>query len=445
MQEASKKQDVARGGAVGSGAIGRTAMTNTTASNAALTNAAVSRGAIAKQSASNSALVKSITHLLKDIKNGRIQVRWPDGSTTEHGQGGQRVDVVMHSTSPIKQLFFDGHNGFADAYFQGHWSCSDLTALFGIVMHNEALFSGTLPGKWLARIKNVFHHFSKRNSIAGSKRNISFHYDLGNDFYKLWLDPSMSYSSALYEQSNDQGKLSLEQAQLNKLERITSLLKPKTDAQVLEIGCGWGALGNHLVINADCNVHGVSLAQTQLDYANRRYVDPRLTFEFRDYRDISGRYDHIVSIEMFEAVGMAYWNTYFDKLSELLTDTGTALLQVITIDEDRFEGYRKKPDFIQRYVFPGGMLPTKTHLSELADSAGFDIVETQWFGASYAETLRQWKNTFEESLDEVRALGYDEAFIRLWRYYLSYCEIGFMVESTDVGLVLLTKKNGSTS
>jgi len=308
-------------------------------------------------------------------------------------------------------------------------------------MHNEAVFSATLPGKWLARIKNVYHHFSKRNSIAGSKKNISFHYDLGNDFYNLWLDPSMSYSSAIFEDNNTD----LEQAQITKLQRISSLLKPGKDSQVLEIGCGWGALGNHLATSADCNVHGVSLAQTQLDYANHRYVDPRLSFEFRDYRDINGRYDKIVSIEMFEAVGMAYWNTYFQKLSTLLTDNGSVVLQVITIDEDRFEGYRKKPDFIQRYVFPGGMLPTKTHLHELADSAGFEVAETQWFGASYAETLRQWRETFEESLDEVRALGYDEAFIRMWRYYLSYCEIGFMVGSTDVGLVLLNKKDGTPS
>ena len=304
---------------------------------------------------------------------------------------------------------------------------------------NEALFSGTLAGKWLARIKNVFHHISKRNSIAGSKRNISFHYDLGNEFYKLWLDSSMTYSSALYQNN----KLSLEQAQQDKLERITSLLNPSFDSRVLEIGCGWGALGNHLVSNTDCSLQGVSLSRTQLEYANEHYDHPRLKFDYQDYRDVEGRFDHIVSIEMFEAVGMAYWSTYFKKLSALLTDNGSVLLQVITIEEDRFEGYRKTPDFIQRYVFPGGMLPTKTHLHDLAKSAGFDIVETQWFGSSYAETLRQWRNTFEESLDDIKALGYDEAFIRLWRYYLSYCEIGFMHGSTDVGLVQLSKSNGT--
>lgn len=431
MQERSNEQDVPSNAAASNGMV----------SSGVVSSCVVNNGVVSKRYASNHPLVMSVTHLLKHVKNGRIQVRWPDGTSTVHGQGGQRVDVVMHNTKPIKQLFFNGHNGFADAYFQGHWSCSDLTALFGLVMHNEALFSGTLPGKWLARIKNVFRHLSRRNSIAGSKRNISFHYDLGNDFYKLWLDPSMSYSSALYEKV----EMSLEQAQLNKLQRISSLLSPGKDSQVLEIGCGWGALGNHLVTNSHCNVYGVSLAQTQLDYANRHYVNPRLSFEYRDYRDISGRYDHIVSIEMFEAVGMAYWDTYFEKLSELLTDTGSALLQVITIDEDRFESYRKKPDFIQRYVFPGGMLPTKNHLYELANSAGFDIVETEWFGASYAETLRQWRNTFDESLDEVKALGYDEPFVKLWRYYLSYCETGFNVGSTDVGLVLLSKKDGSKS
>jgi len=315
---------------------------------------------------SNHPLVMSLTHLLKEIKGGRIQVSWPDGLVTEHGQGGQRVDVIMHNTTPIKRLFLGGHNGFADSYFQGHWSCSDLTALFGIVMHNESVFSATLPGKWLARIKNVFHHLSKRNSLAGSKRNISYHYDLGNDFYQLWLDSSMTYSSALFEGDG----MSLEQAQRNKLDRILQLLNPSQGSKVLEVGCGWGALGHHLASNADCNVKGVSLSRSQLAYANSRYNDSRIEFMFEDYRDLQGEFDHIVSIEMFEAVGMAYWNTYFDKLSKLLTKDGSVLLQVITIAEDRFEGYRKKPDFIQRYVFPGGMLPTKTHLQELAHASG---------------------------------------------------------------------------
>ena len=312
MQEASDKQDVSTNG-VAKHVFSRV---------------------VGKDVAAKHPLVMSIAHLLKDLKNGRIEIRWPGGVTTGHGQGGQRVNLDMHNTTPIRELFFGGHNGFAESYFQGHWSCSDLPALFGIVMHNEDLFSGTLTGKWFARIKNVFHHVSNRNSISGSKRNISFHYDLGNDFYKLWLDSSMTYSAALYKDS----KMSLAQAQQDKLQRIASLLSPAQHSQVLEIGCGWGALGNHLVSHADCNLHGVSLSRSQLDYADQRYDDPRLTFEYRDYRDVDGRYDHIVSIEMFEAVGMAYWNTYFEKLSTLLTDTGSVLLQVITIDEDWFEG-----------------------------------------------------------------------------------------------------------
>jgi cyclopropane-fatty-acyl-phospholipid synthase len=397
--------------------------------------------AIAKKAGkSNNPLVISTTHLLKDLKEGRIKIRWPDAVETEHGQGGQCVFIEMHNTTPIRRLFFGGHNGFAESYFQGDWSCDDLTALFAIVMHNEALFSDTLTGKWLARIKNVFHHLSKRNSLAGSKRNISYHYDLGNSFYELWLDDSMTYSSGLFADD----EMSLAQAQQGKLERVGALLTPEPGSKVLEIGCGWGALGNHLVSTTDCDVVGVSLSQAQLDYARQRHSRAGLAFEFQDYRDLAGRFDHIVSIEMFEAVGMAYWNTYFKKLSALLNDKGSVLLQVITIDESRFERYRKTPDFIQRYVFPGGMLPTKTHLRELAEQSGFEIKQSQWFGASYATTLRRWKINFENSLDDVRAMGYDEAFIRLWRYYLSYCEIGFMRGTTDVGLVLLAKTEGTS-
>ncbi len=387
-------------------------------------------------------MVMSVRRLLKGLQNGRIDITWPDGSTTEHGHGGQRVSLALKNTIPIKSLFLGGHNGFAESYFKGHWSCSDLTALFAIVMDNENLFAGTLAGKWMPRIKNLFHHFSNRNSLKGSKRNIAYHYDLGNDFYELWLDKSMTYSSALFADE----QTSLEQAQEYKLQRIASMLNPAPGSQVLEIGCGWGALGNHLVANTQCRLHGVSLSQAQLDYASQRYNDPQLSFEYKDYRDIEGHHDHIVSIEMFEAVGMAYWNTYFEKLSALLRDDGSVLLQVITLDEHRFDGYRKTPDFIQRYVFPGGMLPTKTHLYELAARSGFEVNEAQWFGSSYAQTLRQWRNTFESSLEQVRALGYDEAFIRLWRYYLSYCEIGFKRGTTDVGLVLLSKAgNGLAS
>ncbi len=393
-----------------------------------------------KAGSSSNPLVISTSRLLKDLKDGRIKICWPDGLETEHGQGGQCVSLEMHNSIPIRRLFFGGHNGFAESYFQGHWSCDDLTALFAIVMRNEALFSNTLTGKWLARIKNVFHHFSKRNSLAGSKRNISFHYDLGNRFYELWLDDSMTYSSGLFVSE----EISLAQAQQEKLDRVSSLLAPKPGSKVLEIGCGWGALGNHLVSTNQCDVVGVSLSQAQLEYARRRHDRAGLAFEFQDYRDLSGRFDHIVSIEMFEAVGMAYWDTYFKKLATLLSEKGSVLLQVITIDESRFERYRKTPDFIQRYVFPGGMLPTKTHLQDLAKNSGFEIKQSHWFGASYATTLRRWKNNFEESLDEVRAMGYDEAFIRLWRYYLSYCEIGFMRGTTDVGLVLLSKPESAS-
>jgi cyclopropane-fatty-acyl-phospholipid synthase len=296
-------------------------------------------------------------------------------------------------------------------------------------------------GSWYAKLANVIKHNRNQNSLNGSRRNIEFHYDLGNNFYELWLDPTMSYSSAVFK-----GDESLEEAQHMKLDQVVQYLNPQAGAKVLEIGCGWGGMARKLATRASCHVEGISLSHEQLRYAREHNtvgikddVSGSTSFRHQDYRQVQGSYDHIVSIEMFEAVGEQYWSTYFSKLYELLERGGTAVLQVITIAEDRFEQYRSSPDFIQRYIFPGGMLPTKTHLLDLVNGAGLEIVQTDWFGQSYATTLRLWRDKFDHVSREVQGQGFDERFLRMWRYYLSYCETGFMFGRTDVGQLLITK------
>ena len=294
-----------------------------------------------------------------------------------------------------------------------------------------------MQGSLATRALNLFLHRRNRNTLSGSRRNIARHYDLGNEFYRLWLDDSMSYSSALYHQHGE----TLELAQQNKINRVISLLNPQHGSRVLEIGCGWGTLATEIARQCGSTVLGISLSAEQLAYASAAEAGAGLDtrFEFRDYRDLEGQYDHVVSIEMFEAVGHEYWDDYFECLAQVLKPGGTAALQIITIQEERYDDYRATPDFIQKYIFPGGMLPTRTHLHQLTERFGFELTDSQWFGPSYAATLAEWRSRFERARDSVLALGFDERFVRMWRYYLAYCEAGFACGRTDVGLIRLQK------
>ncbi len=398
------------------------------------------------QQSFGSLIGRSFDRLLSSIKVGQLSVTWPGGRTSTHGT---RVDkpfhnanIVLHNFNPIKQVIRSGENGFAESYLRGDWSTDCLCSLFTLILNNEEEVAKMTTGSRLAQMVNAFRHRRNHNSLGGSKRNIEFHYDLGNDFYQLWLDPTMSYSSAIFNADEV-----LEEAQRSKLNRVVNVLKPATGSKVLEIGCGWGAMARTLAEDAHCNVEGISLSREQLIYAKENNaIDAASSnggsteFRYQDYREVQGRYDHIVSIEMFEAVGEAYWTTYFSKLGDLLGKGGTAMLQVITIAEERFDEYRNTPDFIQRYIFPGGMLPSKTRLLELVDAAGFDLVEPYWFGQSYALTLAKWRDRFDQMSREVQEQGFDERFMRMWRYYLSYCEIGFTTGRTDVGQLLISKR-----
>jgi len=391
-----------------------------------------------------SLLGKRFDRVLSGISQGQLTITWPDGSATRHGshstEPGHDAHVIFHNFRPVRQMMMGGEVGFAESYLRGDWSADSLVDLFSLIMRNERAIADATSGSRFARAVNTVRHALNRNSERGSRRNIAFHYDLGNEFYKLWLDEGMNYSSAVFEDEEQ----SLADAQRAKLGRVSALLAPEPGARVLEIGCGWGAMAHRLATEEGCHVSGISLSNEQLAWAGARHsVDGTAgstSFEHRDYRLVDGRFDHVVSIEMFEAVGERYWRTYFDKLGDLVEDGGTAVLQVITILEERFETYRASPDFIQRYIFPGGMLPSKTHLHQLADAAGFDVERTEWFGMSYALTLERWRERFEQVSREVLAQGFDDRFIRMWRYYLAYCEAGFRFGSTDVGLLRLVRR-----
>jgi cyclopropane-fatty-acyl-phospholipid synthase len=306
-----------------------------------------------------------------------------------------------------------------------------LTKLLEYCLYNEVELAPRARESWFTLARNRVMHRRQENTRRGSRRNIAAHYDLGNAFYGQWLDRGMNYSSALHTADE-----TLEAAQEAKLDRIAELLGLSGGERVLEIGCGWGALAERLVRRHGCNVTGITLSSEQLAYAENRLareiengsVDLRLL----DYRDVEGRFDGIASIEMFEAVGERYWPSYFAKLRSTLAAGGAAVLQIITIDESRFAAYRNRPDFIQRFIFPGGMLPTAAIIEREAASVGLKVVQRESLGASYVRTLREWRSRFLRSWPKIEALGFDQRFRRMWTYYLTYCEVGFGHGAIDV-------------
>jgi cyclopropane-fatty-acyl-phospholipid synthase len=310
--------------------------------------------------------------------------------------------------------------------------CDDLTSLLRLGIRNQNLLESAIHGHPLLQLGYRLRHLLRTNTRSGSRRNISAHYDLGNDFYALWLDPSMTYSSARFTdyQSDD-----LTSAQANKYQRMIELTGAKAGDHLLEVGCGWGGFAEHAA-RRGIHVHGITLSTEQLEYARRRIEHAGLShlasFALRDYRDVDKQYDHIVSIEMLEAVGERYWNTYFDRLRKLLKPGGRAAIQVITISDDQFDAYRRSSDFIQRYIFPGGMLPSMEKLLALADESRMRIENIECFGKDYAETLRRWQHNFNRRQEDIRKLGFDEEFARIWRFYLAYCEAGFDEARIDV-------------
>ncbi|MGD9671416.1 MAG: class I SAM-dependent methyltransferase [Hyphomicrobiaceae bacterium] len=378
---------------------------------------------------------------LAEFTCGHLTVSLPSGlSVVQAGhREGPRAHISVRRWRALLRLLAEGDIGFAAGYIEGDWTTDNLPAVIEYGMANEKALTKSANGIPAALALNRLRHLARRNSRKGSRRNIAAHYDLGNAFYARWLDPGMQYSSALYEESGE----SLSVAQERKLAKVVELLGLGGSEHILEIGCGWGAVAERLAADHGCHVNGLTLSREQADYARRRLaaagLASRAKIEIRDYRDIVSTYDRIVSIEMFEAVGEPYWPLYFETLARSLKDNGCAVLQVITIGESSFEAYRKRPDFIQKYIFPGGMLPTKAALHRLAEDAGFAVTHQLSFGLSYAETLAAWRDAFHRNWTEIEPLGFDERFRRMWDYYLCYCETGFRHDTIDVGLYKLEK------
>jgi cyclopropane-fatty-acyl-phospholipid synthase len=374
--------------------------------------------------------------LLRRLQHGRLVITLPGGGVITHrgARPGTDARLELHSWRPLRALLLRGDTGLAESYIAGDWSSPDLPAFLRFGAEN---LSEVTPGTWATRLAARLRHWNNRNSRQGSRRNIMAHYDLGNSFYARWLDAGMAYSSALYATPDE----TLAAAQARKLERITSLLQAAPGANVLEIGCGWGGLAAHLA-GAGAHVTGLTLSPAQAGYARERLENAGLAarthIALRDYRDETGVYNNIVSIEMLEAVGVAYWPAYFAALRARLRPGGRIVLQVITIAEERFAAYQRSPDFIQSHVFPGGMLPTKTAIAQQADAAGLTLSHAEFFGKSYELTLIEWRRRFLQSWPETQsAEGFTPSFRRLWDYYLAYCIAGFSTAMTDVGLYVL--------
>jgi cyclopropane-fatty-acyl-phospholipid synthase len=380
-------------------------------------------------------LVLALRPWLARIAHGGLRLRLPSGDLIEaRGGPGPEASLVLNDWRALRRLLLQGEIGFAEGFVAGEWTTPDLVALLGFGALNAPALKG-LSGNPAHRLLNRMRHRLRANSRRGSRRNIVSHYDLGNAFFALWLDPTLLYSSALFEP----GAETLEQAQEARLSRIVALLDLRGGEEILEIGCGWGGLALRLAEAGAGAVTGLTLSPAQLEYAQRRCAGAPVELRLQDYRDVGGSFDRVVSIEMIEAVGEGYWPAYFGKIAEVLRPGGTALIQAITIDERRFESYRAKSDFIQRHIFPGGFLPTKAAIAEQAARAGLKLVRTENFGRSYARTLGQWRARFEARWPEIAALGFDAKFRRLWTYYLCYCEAGFLQGVTDVGLYLMQK------
>jgi cyclopropane-fatty-acyl-phospholipid synthase len=369
------------------------------------------------------------------LRFGALEIRMPGQpprlfSGPEPGPTGV---LEIRDRQVFRRLLSRGDLGFAEAYIAGEWTSPDLTTLLMCLGINLDSFQSMERGRAFLRWgQALYQRLARRNHRAGSRRNIAYHYDLGNDFYSLWLDPAMTYSAANYPT----GKEDLTTAQLLKYDRLLAKTGAGPGDHILEVGCGWGGFAIRAAQTLGCRVTGITVSREQLAWARQRAeeagVSHRVEFLLQDYRDLREQFDHIISIEMFEAVGEAYWSSYFQVLRNCLRPGGRVVLQIITIDEQHFERYRKDVDFIRKYIFPGGVLPSPDALAQCYQSAGFHASESEFRGRDYARTLSLWAQRFEASRAQVSEQGFGEDFLRMWHYYLAYCEAGFLSGRIDL-------------
>ena len=385
------------------------------------------------------AAARTVLKLLQRLTHGSLAVQLPDGSMQFFGtQGAQpHAALRLNNWNACSAALKSGDIGFAESYIAGHWSTPNLTELLRVLVANRKQVEDVVYGSWAGRLLYRIKHLLNRNTKTNSQKNIHAHYDLGNAFYELWLDDTMNYSSALFAGDMSQ---TLQQAQNAKVRRSLSMAGVTPGSRVLEIGCGWGALAEMAATEFGASLTGVTLSTEQLAFAHARMARLGVTetsvgaqLRLQDYRDITDEpFDAICSIEMVEAVGREYWPTYFQALHKLLKPGGRACVQSIVIDDALFDRYLSSTDFIQQYIFPGGCLPCPREFRAQARAAGFDVVDEFAFGHDYAETLKRWREKFMHQKLQVLANGFDERFIRIWEFYLAYCEAAFAENNTDV-------------
>ena len=388
------------------------------------------------------ASAKRALRMLQSLQTGGLTLQLPDGQSLFFGHHtGPQASLQLHNWQVFGAALRSGDIGFAQSYIAGDWETSDLTALLQLLIVNRRPMEDLIFGTWWGRLIYQFRHWMRRNTKANSSKNIHAHYDLGNAFYSLWLDHTMTYSSAWFEGDYSQDLASAQQAKVNRALRMAGLV-PGQSQKLLEIGCGWGGLAEIAMRNYGARVTGITLSPAQLAYATERLHAQSLQADLRlqDYRDTNdGPYDAICSIEMIEAVGRDYWPAYFQSMARLLKPGGQACIQSIVIDDALFERYALGTDFIQQYIFPGGFLPSARTFKEAAQAAGLQVIDEFAFGQDYAETLRRWRLSFLQAQAELPDLGFDVAFERTWLFYLAYCEAAFAQGNTNVVQFTLRK------
>ncbi|WP_293393680.1 cyclopropane-fatty-acyl-phospholipid synthase family protein [Phenylobacterium sp. RIFCSPHIGHO2_01_FULL_69_31] len=380
--------------------------------------------------------------IIRNWNTGVMTFVLPDGREIrlEGREPGLEARLVVRDYDFIKRTISNGTIGFGEGYMAGEWDTPDLSVLLEVLAQNYARFEKVSFGsRFMAALNVIEHALGRNNSRSGSKKNIQAHYDLGNAFYSRWLDTTMTYSAARFERPGE----ALSDAQKRKYRTLCESMGLAPEHHVLEIGCGWGGFAEFAAKDVGAKVTAITISEEQFKFAKERMfrqgLNEKAEIQLVDYRDVAGRFDRVASIEMFEAVGERYWPTYFDKVRDSLKPGGQAGLQIITIRDEYFEHYRRTPDFIQKYIFPGGMLPSEERLRAATDRAGLAWGPISRFGVCYADTLAEWGRRFEAAWDEITRLGFDERFRKLWRFYLSYCEAGFRTERTDVVQLSLIK------